>query len=367
MALLGYNDLKQFALPSGWDATELSKYALVDGVSYEEMVNNIAVALEVANNEMINDPIFGGMIFLTTELGLEYRASGGNSAAERSEYTRPDPARGTTSGHMLPLKSVDRGMGWTFDYLRKARAAQLEADVADGIENIKLKFQKRALHRFFSNAYNTIATSGKDAPFVDGTTSDINYTPPEYGQAFANSHTHFDRKADDGTGRAAALNAGINHLREHGIFGPYDAVIPETDISAFAAVTGFVKPDRGMQLTTVDTTARAANLTDERYIGLFEGQSGLVRLWASPLVPTDYLGLYRSFGANNMRNPLAVRYAPDFGPGAILLRGEAHRQYPLENATIIHEYGVGVNKGRLNGYACYFAGAGDYTAPSIDS
>lgn len=58
------------------------------------------------------------------------------------------------------------------------------------------------------------------------------------------------------------------------------------------------------------------------------------------------------------------RHAKDLGPGAVLMRGEAFRQYPLEQAILIHEFGVGVGN-RLNGYACYFATSGSYTSPTI--
>jgi hypothetical protein len=61
---------------------------------------------------------------------------------------------------------------------------------------------------------------------------------------------------------------------------------------------------------------------------------------------------------------LRVRFASDLGPGAVLMRGEGFRQYPLEHAILLHEFGVGVGN-RLNGYACFFAASGDYTDPTI--
>jgi hypothetical protein len=325
--------------------------------------------LSVGSSEMLNDPLFSGLFSLTTELGTEYRAAGGNGMRERTEYSRPDANRASTVGHMYPLKSFDRGLGWTFDFLRKARAAQLESDVADALYDVKANWEKQLLTRFFSSSFNTLATSGKDAPFVNGTSNVIDYTPPPYGgQSFANTHSHFDRKTDDATGRAAALNAGAGHLWEHGIFGMYDAIVPLADVAAFSALTKFVKPDRGIEYVATGTNAAYGQakiaLQDERVFGLYESDYGLIRLWQTARLPTDFLGVYKPYGANDQRNPLVVRYAADFGAGAFL-QANPEVATPLMLAFIMHEFGVGVSMSRLNGYACYFAANGDYTAPTI--
>ena len=38
---LGPNDLKQWALPPGWDAARLMQYQLSSGESYDDLVNDI--------------------------------------------------------------------------------------------------------------------------------------------------------------------------------------------------------------------------------------------------------------------------------------------------------------------------------------
>lgn len=366
MAQLGVNDLKQFALPVGWDASDLARYSLADGTTYEELVDTIAAGLAVANEALLNDPIYGGLMSATEEMALEYRAGAGNGMTERTEYQRPDARRATTSGHMLPLRSFDRALGWSFDFLRKARAAQLEADIADALYDLRDNWERQLLARFFSSAENLIGGAGYDVPFVHGNGGQVDLTPPPYGGAiFADTHDHFDRKGT--SNHAEALNAGAKHLWEHGIFGPYNAIVPFADIATYTVLTKFIKPDRGVEyISTAAATAPYAQaaLNDEKYIGLFESDYGLVRLWMTPHLPTGYLGLYKPFAANDPRNPLRVRYAPDLGAGAVLMRGEGFRQYPLEHALLLHEFGVGVGN-RLNGYACKFAVNGDYTNPSI--
>lgn len=363
MALLGINDMKQFALPTGWDGSELSKYSLVDGTTYEQIVNNIAAALSVANGDLISDPMYGGLITVTDELGKEYRDGVSNGMQERGEYTKADARRARTIGHMLPIKSYDRVLGWTWDFLRKARNVQIEADIASAIYDVKDNFQKRSLTRFFSTTENTIGTSGYDVPFVNSTGGNVDYTPPPYnGSTFASTHTHFDRKGT--SNHADALEAGAGHLYEHGIMGDYTAMIPLADIATYTALTNFAKPDPSWRFIRTDSAANwaVANVQDG-YVGVYQSKYGLINVWATPRIPTAYLGVYKSYGVNDPRNSLAVRYSPDMGVGAVLMASTAST-YPLADATIMHEFGVGVND-RLNGYACYFNSSGSYTDPTI--
>jgi hypothetical protein len=193
----------------------------------------------------------------------------------------------------------------------------------------------------------------------------VAFTPPSYGgTSFSPDHSHFERRGADK--QADALEAGAKHLWEHGIFGPYQGIIPFADVNTYTALGKFIKPDRGVEYVSTSANAPYAQAvtSDERYIGLYESAYGLVRLWVTPHLPTGYLGLYRGYENADPRNPLRVRYAPDLGAGAVLLRGEGFRHYPLENALLVHEFGVGVGN-RLNGYACRFASTGDYSAPAI--
>ena len=364
--LLGVDDLKQFALPSGWDATEMLKYQLASGENYDSVITAIAAGLNVANGDMLNDPIYGGLVSVTTELGVEYGDGITAGMSERTEYSRPDVKRGTTIGHMLPLKSYDRGLGWTFDYLRKARQISIDNGIYLAIGDVKDNWQKQILTRFFSDSENLLGSSGYDVPFIQGGSGNIDYTPPPYGGAtFASTHDHFDRKTTSVQGDA--LTAGAKHLHEHGLMAPYTAIIPETDRSTYTGLgANWVKPDMGNNFIRTDSGANWATAINiiEPFIGTYETDHGLVNVWATHRLPNNYLGLYKSEGINDTRNPLAIRYSDDFGLGAILLRGESFRQYPLENAVILHEFGVGV-RNRLNGYACFFAASGSYTAPTI--
>ncbi len=365
--LLGIADMKQFAIPVGWDAGELAKFQFAGtGTTYDQVITDIVTALSIVNSGLLNDPLYGAMLSVTTEMTVEYRDGTANGMNERTEYGEPDARRGTTIGHMLPLKSFDRKLGWTYDFLRKARPIQLEADIADAAQDIADNWQRRALIRFFSNVENQLGTSGYDVPLIVGG-GNVPYTPPSYdGKSFASTHTHFDRQTDDAAGRLAALKAGAAHLREHGIMPPYTAIVPMADQTIYTGLTEFIKPQRGIQYVRTDGSngTTAVMPIDDRYFGAVDADGNMIFLTASTRVPTDYLGMWKPYGANDQRNPLRVRYSPDLGVGAILLRGEGFRKFPLENAIILQEFGVGIGD-RLNGYACLFAAAGGYVVPTI--
>lgn len=366
MSTLGINDLKQFALPTGWDASELLKYELADGATYEAAINDILGGLIATTQDMLNDPFYGQLVRVTTELGREVRdgvATTGMSA--RTEYQKADPKRGKTIGWMFPLNSYDRTLGWTWDFLRRARQSQLDSDIETAVYDVRDNWERQILTRFFSTTENQLGTSGFDVPFVKGTGS-VAYTPPAaMGQTFANTHTHFDRKTDDATGWADALEAGAAHLHEHGIMAPYIGIVPFADRANFTSLAGFIKPDRGVTyIQAVSTSALTVARMDETFFGMYETALGLVQLYASYRLPANYLGMFKGYGANNPRNPLAMRVDPQFGASPVLLSGEGHRHYPLENATIVHEFGIGVND-RLNGYACEFDSSGSYADPTI--
>lgn len=366
MGLLGHNDMKQFALPTGWDAGELEKYKLADGTTYQQVTDDIIAALLVKMQMLTDDPIYGGLIQITEELGREYSDGTGSAGMQqRTENTRADARRGKTIGHMWPLNSYDRGMGWTWDFLRKARRSQIDSDIATALYDVEDEWQRNILTRFFSTTENQLGSSGYDVPFIKGTGS-VAHTPFPYGgQTFASTHTHFDRKTDDATGWAAALEEGAKHLWEHGLMPPYNAITPMADQANFKGLTGFIKPDRGVTyIQAPSTNALTVATVDEIYYGLFETTVGLVRLWATYRLPANYFGLYKTFGPNAPGNPLAVRVSEDLGEAPVLMRGENMRQFPLENAQIIHEYGVGVYD-RLNGYAVEFDSSGSYAPPTI--
>jgi len=64
MATLGPNDLKQFALPSYWDASYISKYQLASGETYEQFIADVTAALAMQNAALAAESLGLGMCYI---------------------------------------------------------------------------------------------------------------------------------------------------------------------------------------------------------------------------------------------------------------------------------------------------------------
>lgn len=373
VSTLGPMDALSLVLPTGIDAGELEKWRLADGTSLSEVAALIQAAVSLSNDTMLNHPVYSTLFSVTDDLMVEYGSGQQARMEQRTEYSKPTPQPVTTLGHHLPLNGFDLGLEWTRDFLANARMVKIETKISQAMTAARTNFVKQLLTRFFSNADNAIATSGYDVGFVSGG-GNVPLVPPTYnGQSFASTHTHFDRQADSADGREAAVSAGVIHLFEHGHVGPYKMIIPTTDVETWRAIDSasspfvrWVDPVNAVnwpQGATAPLTSNSAQ-SDQYYVGQFNTVHGLVDVWATPQLPTDYVGIYKSYGLANDMNPLAVRYNPAFGAGVIAIAPPNYTMFPLEGMVLMHDFGVGV-RDRLAGYACYFASSGNYVVPTI--
>jgi hypothetical protein len=365
MATLGPNDLKQWALPAGWDAARLMQVSLQSGETYEQLIGDITQGLAMANAALLSDPLVAGLISTTTEPAIEYACGVSNGFEDHTEYGTPDAKRGSTTGHMLPLNAYDRKLGWTWDFLRKARRAQIDNDVASGMLDLSDAWQKKVLTRLFKSTYDTVGSAGKSMPFADGGTADATWVPPSRPNragTFAYTHNHFLRL--DGITQAN-LESAVALLWEHGHDGPYDLLMAQADIAAWTAVatvTGWVKrPDAAIRYGTLTDLANVAG----DYLGVVETSFGACRMRATGRVPTKYWSVYKSAGNLDQRNPLRVYESPSYGLGCILLAGDHIRQFPLEQAILFFEFGVGVGEDRTAAVCVYNHDDNLYVIPTI--
>lgn len=360
----GVNDLKQWAIPSNWDAARLMAIQLQSGETYDALLNDIAGALAIANADLLSDPLLATLISVTDEPQVEYSVGISNGFEDHTEYGRADPKRGKTTGHMLPMWSKDRAFGWTWDFLRKARRFQIDNDIASGIEDLMNIWKRTIINRFFDSDAETVGSSGKSVPFADGGTADSTYVPPnkpDRASAFAYTHSHLLRY--DGITQAN-LELAVVHLWEHGHDAPYDVLVSQTDLGSWTnttTVTGYVpRPD---PLIRYGNQADLANVGDG-VIGVIETDYGAVRLRTNARIPTKYWGVYKSYGPLDQRNPLVINPSPTYGLACVLLAGDHIREFPLENAILFFEYGVGI-RDRVGAALVYNHTSGSYTDPTI--
>ena len=364
MSTLGPNDLKQWALPPGWDADRLKQLELASGENYDDLINDISTGLSIANSMLMSDPIMSSLITIDTEMAIEYPIGVSNGFEDHTEYSTPDAKRAGTTGHMKEVVDKDRKLLWTFDFLRKARRMQIDADIASAMADLENVWQQTNLQRLFKSTYTAVA-SGKSMPVADGGTADSTYVPPNVparASAFAYTHTHLLRL--DGITQAN-LETAVEHLWEHGYDAPYDLLVAQADMSSWSNttnVTGWVKRADGL--------IKYGNQTDlatvgDQYIAVIETSTyGPVRVRATARIPTGYWTVYKSYGALDSRNVLTVTPSMTWGLGAALIPGRQIQHYPLEGAMLRLEFYHGI-RDRVGAVLVENDTSGSYATPTI--
>jgi hypothetical protein len=359
---LGPNDLKQIVLPTNLDPTTLQRAALADGTSYAAVLADIGGALGIVNGSL-RSGYLAGLFSETTDMTIEYAMGGTFGVEEHTEYGQPDAKRADTRSHMLPFKVYDRAMGWTRDFFRKARASQIEADIAQAMQDMRDNWERRIWQGFFTMEALAIGSLGFSLPFANGGVSDTAWIPPPYGGAtFAASHDHYFRTTDDGAGRLASLTTMAETLAHHGHMAPYDLVIPSADVAAWTAVTGFIGAARA-EIAFGSTTSLAT--VDQQYLGVFNTDHGVVRVYVLTRLPTDNAAMYKRYGNGDTRSPMVIRSDPDWEGGQIVLTAaDGTVLYPLEKAILLHGFGAGTRDRTAAAFTTY-AASGDYVTPVI--
>lgn len=358
---LGPRDTKNLTLLTGWDATELEKYELQDGTTYLVVAQMVDAGLMALSGEIQGDPLWSSLVSYTDEPTVEYRIGSSNGFERHTEYGRSDPKRADTEGHMLPLMSFDRMLGWTWDYLRQARMTQLEADVADAIKDGRDRFRLSILTRLLkrgddSGAGVGLGSSGYSPGFATtaGSTS-VDFVPPSYGgTSFDNTHEHYVAIAG-GAFTDAVFTDAKAELREHGHEPPYEFIIGTADESTVRGLTGTV--EIGSSLVAYgaqQSLARLSEMSDTNG-GYYIGTNNDFAIRVVRGMPQYYGFPWKSYGPNSQRNPLRVR----------LFKGSSQLQFvampepdggnglqPLQRLMLFVEFGVGVGD-RTNGSPRY--------------
>lgn len=359
----GPRDTKDLVLLTGWDATALKNYQLQDGTTYEAIVRDMSSALGALNAELSNHPIWSGLVSYTDQPEVEYAMGASGGFQRFTEYGRPDSQRGTTEGHMLPLEPFDRKLGWTWDYLRKARMAQIEVDIAQVINDGRDLFRVAVLTRLLkrgddSGAMLGLGTAGLSPGFATtaGSTG-VDYVPPSYGGVnFASTHEHYIAIAG-GVYTNAVFSDVKSELFEHGHTGPYTYLASLSDESVIRGLTDFVPVGSG--LVRYGTTVDIANISPEPIApGVYP--IGVIHdsvVYITPGMPQYYGFGYKSYGRRSERNPLRIRLQKGVSAPTVVAfpdpRGGSGAATPLQDLLMFTEFGVGVGRDRTNGTARY--------------
>jgi hypothetical protein len=364
----GTSDMKLVSLPSAWDAAELERLRLRDGTTYAQVIADINAGLALFNGTLTSGWL-SNLFSLTTDIGFEYRNGATDSYQDETEYSQPDAKRGETKGHMLPLKGYDRKMEWSELFLENARRAQLDADIATALQVSGDLWEKAIFTRLFKYEEETgaqygLGATGVSVPFVDGSGQTQTFVPvarADRGGTFASSHSHYLRLSGI---TQANIETAVQHLWEHGHDGPYTLIGSDADVASWTNttnVTGY-KP-RAYQGIAYGSDQTLATVGEE-YLGVISTRRGSVYLKLYGRIPTNYWGVVKTYGANDQRNPLKIRYDEVRGLGVQLKVGMMNL-YPLTGAVTRMKFGVGVGMDRTTAVLVENDSSGSYATPTI--
>ena len=373
--VLGPATILNHVLPEGVDSGRIAQWNLRDGTTFPDFMNRTANALGVFNQSLLGE--YGFLFNVTTSQWMEYEQGGALTRAPRiTDLSRGDMVHGETIAHMLPLIAYGFPVGGSWRFFRDSREAIIRANVNSVMRRLRWGFEIDLLHRLFTNTDDPQG-SGYSPGFVRGTSGAIDYVPLPYGgKVFDSSHNHY---VHNNTGFGELLDAMIEHLAEHGVSGPYTALVSRADTASYRALRYFTQIistqtqiiDRGG-----DTTAAGQRLTygtiDQGpmpLIGYYDAGNGVIELRASQRIPTGYVALIRTFGINVPGNPLVLRVhdlpiGGDVAFGAFIVPSEADEGgYPLKQFNIEMEYGFGTGEDRTAGVVGRQAGS--FANPTI--
>lgn len=367
MALLGFGDMKDQEIHALWDLEELKRLELRDGSTFDQMLKEAQDVANAVSGEILRDPLYGPLFAVQDTPELEYGTFTGGGIQEMTEYGVPDPYRGKTTGHMLPIQMFIRSLGWTFLALENRRRNQLEADLNVVVDDIRQHNQKTVLQQLFRMEARPVGdTAGASVPFADGGVADSSWIPlrsPE-GVEFASTHDHYLRQA--ATLTDALVVTAIDHLKEHGHEGPYDLLASRADAATWQGLTAWRAPE-WQGIVYRDTSSgsdRAAIIGTSEYDGFLETASGVVRVKFLARIPTGYWNIHKNYGAGSAGAPLRMRIDPQKGFGWMMVPGN-YVNSPLNLAVLRAEWDIGVGEDRTNSVNVYNFASGDYITPTI--
>ena len=343
MANIGRRDTSFLVMLIGWDAIELKNFDLENGTTYAQLVGRFNAGLSALNGEFASDWMTG-LYSLTDQLETEYRVGSSNGFELHTEYGLPDVQRADTGGHMLPLIAYDRMMGWTFDFLKRARTSQVEADFADAIKDARTRRRVSILSRLLKRTDDTTVASGLGATGIspgfatDEGTTGCDFVPPSNaGSVFDNTHEHYVG-ITGGVFTNAVFTDVYDELREHGHEPPFDFLCPTADKAEIEALSDFTPV--GTALIRLGTTQDVA-LVGSEYFGVMGAN---IQLREVRGMPANYGFGYKSYGRLSSRNPLRIRVPKGKSAIQVVARTNPNQvsNSPLQNLMLELEFGVGV-------------------------
>lgn len=349
----GYIDSHYINFAEGQTESRLRNGKTRLGIDFSQFIDRVSGALTAVNTSQ--DSLVTALTYRSNKDRIEGPFGADKIFQRSAEYTINRPQRGAGFGWLLPLFENSITLGFTKKALEVMSLDTFEGELSTTVQAVQRGQRADVLERLFSIAEMPLDNDGIGASpgFAGSGTGSNTYKgarPPG-----VTTLTMYQRVA------VAGLEAGIaNAMASLNFFYPgqtFELLTTATLIDDVTALTGFVlagsplvRPAQGVAEALVDAT---------RYLGVLNGNI-LVRQPEGQL-SGDTLAIYRSFGANNVLNPLVWRYSDIWGPNAWV---EDRVLYPLADAEVHQNFGIGVSN-PVGAALISVAGTGTYTPPAV--
>lgn len=333
------------------------------GVSIAELYSILDGALAAVNQP---DPLVAELSFRTTEEDVDVGPLGTKVFQRAGEFGPRRAQRIEGGGHKLPLYFNEIDLTLTDRGMKRIRRSKFIDEVTAVAQAIRRGLRADHLERLFDAAVWPLDQDGNGATpgFAGSGSGDLVFrgTLPNGSEVDA-SYTHYAYTT------AGALETALDTyiarvLNWHE--APLDMIGSPAAIAAVIALGDGKFVPTGSALVRQGLGESEALVDPAKYVGVYKG---LVRVRKGDnqigegAAGISNLAIFKTYGANNQRNPLRKHVDDLYGEGRVYV--EERGQYPLAEAIALEASGVGV--GSRGGAALISIGASqtEYTAPTI--
>lgn len=308
-----------------------------------------------------------------------------------AQSIRPVP---TVVSRAYPFDWYDLRQAYTWRFLIKASARQLDAVMTQAMEADNALVFDQVMKSLFNNANRTATIDGIATPFtvVALYNADGSYIPPYKGQTFAGSHTHY---LGSGTNAgqvafdpqdfldlaATVEHHGFNRSSGYNIIflmNPADAaasvvkfrrgvVFASGGASTVESLYDFIPTQAANQtlLLPPGYSLDGAGLAPNQFAGLeVTGSWGPYLIIQDHQIPAGYMVAAATAGQSSNLNIIGIREDENAALRGLVLKPGNNNAYPLIDSHFIRGIGAGVRQRGAAAIMKLDASGGAYTVPA---
>lgn len=369
------------ALPTGLDGGRIAQWKMREGTSYESLRADLVAVMNGVNQAELNG--YGDLIYVSDTDYWEYPTGGSVYSMQKlTDSDRPQPRKGKKTGHMIDLWKRGDAIGGTEDFFMDARQSDITSTLSQIMLAGRNSWEIDVLTRLTNNSSNQLPGngSGYDVGMCDAS-ANVTYAPLSFnGKNFTTTHTHYIGYDSGSSKTFADVFDGLAlTITEHGHQPALKAIVSESDVTTIRALTNYIKPvdvqwDRGGltsgNIYREDGQTAGQPEVGPRYVGGYDSNYGRVLVYASNRLPTGYVTMWKPYGVNDPRNPIAVRIHPKIGFGFYIAEIPSNiATWPVKTIEVYNRYGVGSNGNgaypRTAAATGYLVSGGVFVNPTI--